>query len=144
LRTSTARSRVKILEDPLDWTILATLVMATLYFARCYVTLTGYWISLKKFADGVERMPYQGRMLMMAPLHWADHKGALLRITSHHVSSMRSPDLLIIMVAASLSLIVTGWMVIWMYARASRLRALVAARRAAAAHLVLRIRPAQR
>lgn len=95
------------------WGLLFLSVCAQ--FSLCYVSLTGFWMDLHAYANGRARVPFQGRMLMMIPLRWAEHDPAIVRFASHHVSSMRSPDLIVIAVASFVSLALTGWLVTRFY-----------------------------
>ena len=97
------------------WLTLGAFALASVHFARCYVILTGYWIHLDTYAAGMEKMPFQGRMLMMYPLHWAEHNSRLVRFASHHAGAMQTPDLIVVSVVALLSLIGTGLLVTQMY-----------------------------
>ena len=106
----------------LRWLILFTFTLATIHFARCYVMLTGYWIHLDTYAAGVEKMPFQGRMLMMWPLRWAERSGLLVRFTAHRLGALKSPELLVMTATAIVSLGATGWIVNRMYRETSRRR----------------------
>ena len=116
---STASGTGRFLRRGWDWAVLVLLVAASLHFARCYVTLSGTFLSLDKYSEGKEQMPFQGRMLMMWPMHWADHNAALVNFAAHHGSSARSPDLIVIMVVSALSLIGSGLILTQLYRRVS-------------------------
>jgi hypothetical protein len=99
-----------------------TLGLATVYFIRCYITLTGLWIRLEAYAAGTEKMPFQGRMLMMWPMRWAERNAALSRFASHHEGAFRTPDLIVIAVIGLLAIAATGWFLSRMYEKASQHR----------------------
>lgn len=98
------------------------LVMATLHFARCYIVFCGYWIQLPVYAAGQAKMPFQKRMLMMPVLRWAERNRALQNFCAHHVL-INTPDLLVMWIVAAVCMLATAGMVIWLYLRASRIRA---------------------
>jgi len=95
------------------------LALASVHFARCYVSLTGYWIYLDRYAAGVEKMPFQGRMLMMFPLRWAEHNAAVVRFAAHHAGAMQTPDLIVVSTVALFGLAATGLLLNHMYAQVS-------------------------
>jgi hypothetical protein len=51
--------------------------LATIQFVWCYLWLTRPYVSTALYEQGRERMPFQGRMLLMMPLRWAHHSRAL-------------------------------------------------------------------
>jgi Gpi18-like mannosyltransferase len=106
----------------LKWIVFCVLGLASVHFARCYVMLTGSWINLDKYAAGTERMPFQGRMLMMWPLRWAEHNASVVRFSSHHEGAMKDPNRLVICIVALVCLIATGYIVTRLYEQASSLR----------------------
>ena len=57
-------------------------VMATIQFAWCYLWLTRPYVSTIMYEAGTERMPFQGRCLMMLPMRWA-HNSHLLQWLTH-------------------------------------------------------------
>jgi hypothetical protein len=110
------------LRPSLRWLIVCAFALASIHFARCYVTLSGYWIHLDTYASGTEKMPFQGRMLMMFPLRWAEHNARLVRFASHHAGAMQTPDLIVVSVVALLGLVGTGLLITHMYDQVGRLR----------------------
>lgn len=104
--------------------IIATFVLAAAQFARCYITLTSSHLDLALFAAGRERMPFQGRMLMMYPLRWAEQSNLLVRLTNGRAGALRSPDMLVLTLTAFVCMGLTCWLVTLFYLRASRRREL--------------------
>jgi hypothetical protein len=105
-----------------DWIVFLLLIAASFHFARCYVTLSGTYLSLDKYADGTEQMPFQGRMLMMWPMHWANHNLALINFAAHHAASARRPDLIVIMAVSAFSVIGAGLTLTILYRQISSLQ----------------------
>lgn len=101
---------------------ICVLGLASAHFARCYVSLTGYWINLDTYAAGVEKMPFQGRMLMMFPLRWAEHSARLVRFASHHAGPMHTPDLIVVSTVALFCMAATGLLVTRWYRQVSGMR----------------------
>jgi hypothetical protein len=56
--------------------------LATVQFAWCYLWLTRPYVNTFLYEQGRERMPFQGRMLMMLPMRLA-HSSAVLRWSAH-------------------------------------------------------------
>lgn len=59
-------------------TLVAVYVLATVQFVWCYLWLTRPYVNTLLYEEGRERMPFQGRSLMMLPMRWA-HESSLLR-----------------------------------------------------------------
>ena len=57
--------------------LLTLYSLATIQFAWCYLWLTRPYVSTIAYENGQERMPFQGRLLMVFPLRWA-HQSTLL------------------------------------------------------------------
>jgi hypothetical protein len=55
--------------------------LATVQFVWCYLWLTRPYVNTFLYEQGSERMPFQGRALMMLPMRWA-HQSAVLRLFS--------------------------------------------------------------
>jgi hypothetical protein len=51
--------------------------LATVQFVWCYLWLTRPYVNTQLYEQGLERMPFQGRSLMMLPMRWA-HGSRLL------------------------------------------------------------------
>src|ERR1700722_16235729 len=54
-------------------------IVATVQFVWCYLWLTRPYVNTLLYEQGLERMPFQGRSLMMLPLRWA-HGSSLLTL----------------------------------------------------------------
>ncbi|HEY4380578.1 MAG TPA: hypothetical protein VGN01_09555 [Acidobacteriaceae bacterium] len=57
--------------------LVTTYVLATIQFVWCYFQITQPYVNTVRYELGHERMPFQGRMLMVLPLRWA-HESRLL------------------------------------------------------------------
>jgi hypothetical protein len=61
--------------------VILIYALATVQFAWCYFWITRPYINTLAYEQGLERMPFQGRLLMMLPMRWAHHSAALHRLT---------------------------------------------------------------
>ncbi len=52
-------------------------LLATVQLTWCYLWLTRPYVSTRLYEQGLERMPFQGRLLMMLPMRLADGNAAL-------------------------------------------------------------------
>jgi hypothetical protein len=58
--------------------LIVVYVIATIQFVWCYLWLTRPYINTALYERGLERMPFQGRSLMMLPMRWAHHSRVLM------------------------------------------------------------------
>lgn len=58
--------------------VITTYILATVQFVWCYLWLTRPYVNTELFRQGRERMPFQGRCLMM-PLMWWAHRSTGLQ-----------------------------------------------------------------
>jgi hypothetical protein len=56
---------------PEKFVLLAVNLLATIHIVWFYITKVPSVLSLPRYEMGVERMPFQGRLLMEYPLRWA-------------------------------------------------------------------------
>jgi hypothetical protein len=56
-------------------------ILATIQFAWCYLWITRPYVNTLQYEEGLERMPFQGRLLMMFPMRWAHHSTTLQLLT---------------------------------------------------------------
>ena len=105
--------------------LVITLLLAAAEFARCYTTLTYSYVDLTDYANGLARMPFQGRMLMMYPLRWAEHSQFLIRFTAGREGALRSPALALLTVFAFVCICLTGVLLTALYLQISRRRIFV-------------------
>jgi len=103
----------------LRWFTRITLLLASAQFIRCYIIQTYKFLDLPQYASGLERMPFQGRMLMMYPLRWAEHSPLIARLTTGPTPLFHSPDDLIICAIGFLSVLITGVLITRLYRRVS-------------------------
>src|ERR1700761_1827028 len=61
--------------------VILVYVVATVQFVWCYLWLTRPYVNTLLYEEGLERMPFQGRSLMMLPLRWAHGSGLLAWLT---------------------------------------------------------------
>lgn len=61
--------------------LLTLYSLATVQFAWCYLWLTRPYVSTLAYENGQERMPFQGRLLMVFPLRWAHTSTVLHRLS---------------------------------------------------------------
>ena len=97
--------------------------MASAELVRCYL-IQGYkFLDLTQYAAGTERMPFQGRMLMMYAVRWAQHSALVHRWTGGPKSLFNSPENLVIGVTGFASVLIAGVLVTLLYRRISSRRA---------------------
>ncbi len=58
--------------------LIVVYVIATIQFVWCYLWLTRPYINTALYERGLERMPFQGRSLMMLPMRWAHNSRVLM------------------------------------------------------------------
>ena len=90
------------------------LVVACLWFAQLYCATRPPYIDLARYAAGEERMPFQGRDLMRWPMLAASHSAFLQHITAGR-ALLRSPESLVMELAAAISLLLAGWAAMKLY-----------------------------
>jgi hypothetical protein len=61
--------------------VLIVYVIATVQFVWCYLWLTRPYVNTFRYEQGLERMPFQGRSLMILPMRWAHQSDLLHRLT---------------------------------------------------------------
>jgi hypothetical protein len=59
------------------YSLIVVYVVATVQFVWCYLWLTRPYVNTLLYEEGHERMPFQGRVLMMMPMRWAHENRAL-------------------------------------------------------------------
>jgi hypothetical protein len=63
-------------------TLILVYITATVQFVWCYLWLTRPYVNTLMYEQGLERMPFQGRSLMMLPLRWARESSLLIWLTT--------------------------------------------------------------
>jgi hypothetical protein len=103
----------------------AVYFLATIQFVWCYLWLTRPYVSTALYEQGSERMPFQGRLLMMLPLRWA-HQSSLLSWStavysrSHFWFPKPVAGEVIVQAVIDVScLLLTGWFTTKIYASCS-------------------------
>jgi hypothetical protein len=110
--------------------LILAYVIATVQFAWCYLWLTRPYVNTFLYEQGLERMPFQGRMLMMLPMRWA-HGSALLQWLAEpfglsHFWFPRpvAPEVLVQSAVNVICLLLTGYMTTTIYEASSRTKLL--------------------
>ncbi len=107
--------------------ILATFYLsATIQFVWCYLWLTRPYVNTALYSRGAERMPFQGRCLMMPVMRWA-HGSRALQWLAEPFGLYRfwfpkpvAPEVIAQAVIDVLCLIAAGWFTIRIYEASSR------------------------
>jgi hypothetical protein len=102
--------------------VYASLLAATKLIVEAYLAIASY-LSLPRYANGTERMPFQGRMLMMWPMRWAENSSWLQHWTGGR-QGMKTPELVVIVVTGLLSLTATGVLVTVLFRKISSVQRL--------------------
>ena len=105
-------------------------VVATVQFAWCYLWLTRPYVNTALYEQGLERMPFQGRVLMMWPMRWA-HQSVLLHRLSEPFAVSHfwfprpvQPEVLVQAAVNVLCLLITGYLTTRLYQASSTRRLL--------------------
>jgi len=107
--------------------LLTIYVLATVQFAWCYLWLTRPYVSTALYERGMERMPFQGRCLMMLPMDLAN-SSAMLRWVAEPFSRASHfwfphpvhPEVLVQALINVLCLLIAGLMTTRIYQASSR------------------------
>ncbi len=97
-----------------------SLALATVNFVRYYIVSLMSYLSLRRYALGTERMPFQGRMLLMWPLRWAGDSALLRRMGSGRTGALRQPELAALNVIGLVAVFAAALLVTRMYRLASK------------------------
>lgn len=110
--------------------VLGFFLLATIQLAWCYMWLTRPYVNTLMYEQGSERMPFQGRCLMMLPMRLA-HGSVLLRMTSGSFALSHfwfprpvQPEVIIQAAINVACLLMTGFFTTRMYQGSSRHRLL--------------------
>jgi hypothetical protein len=110
--------------------LMLVYLVATIQFVWCYLWLTRPYVNTLLYEEGRERMPFQGRVLMMLPMRWAHHSGVLRWIAEPFAKSHFwfpkpvAPEVLVQAVIDVLCLLLTGYLTTKIYQASSRRRLL--------------------
>ena len=108
------------------WLLFGMYVLATVQFAWCYFWLTRPYVNTALYEHGLERMPFQGRCLMMLPMRLADASIVLHWFSKLFVVSRFwfprpvRPEVLMQAAINVVSLLVAGLMTTKIYKASSR------------------------
>ena len=106
--------------------ILSLYLLATIQFAWCYLWITRPYVNTRLYELGRERMPFQGRMLMVFPMRWAHNSTLLQQLSSPFALSHFwfprpvQPEVLVQAAVNVLCLLVTGYFTAKIYQASSR------------------------
>ncbi len=111
--------------------LLAVYVLATIQLAWCYLWLTRPYVNTALYEQGLERMPFQGRCLMILPMKLAN-SSAMLRWVVAPLSKASHfwfprpvhPEVLAQAIINVACLLITGWMTTRIYQASSRTKLL--------------------
>jgi hypothetical protein len=110
--------------------LIVVYVFATVQFVWCYLWLTRPYVNTLLYEEGLERMPFQGRSLMMLPMRWA-HESSILAWLARPLSKSHfwfpkpvSPEVLVQAGINVGCLLVAGYMTTRIYQASSRRRLL--------------------
>jgi hypothetical protein len=110
--------------------LAAVYLLATIQFVWCYLWLTRPYVNTALYEQGRERMPFQGRSLMMLPMRWAHESAALHWMTGPFAGSRFwfpkpvAPEVMVQAVIDVACLLLTGYFVTKIYQASSRQRLL--------------------
>lgn len=107
--------------------LLATVYgLATIQFVWSCLWLTRPYVNTQLYEQGRERMPFQGRLLMMLPMRWAHHSSALHKLTAPFARSHFwfprpvAPEVLVQAAADVVCILIAGFLTARMYQASSR------------------------
>ena len=106
--------------------LLSVYLLATVQFAWCYLWLTRPYVNTSQYEQGIERMPFQGRCLMMLPMRWAHESGVLHLLTQPFAMSHFwfprpvQPEVLVQAAINVICLLLAGWFTTRIYQASTR------------------------
>ena len=115
------------------WSLAVVFVLATVQFAWCYLWITRPYVSTREYELGLERMPFQGRCLMILPMklansstimHWIS--APISKATHFWFPRTVHPEVLMQALINVICLLVAGWMTTEIYKASSQRRLLTA------------------
>ncbi len=108
------------------WLLFAFYLLATVQLMWCYLWITRPYVDTRQYEQGLERMPFQGRCLMMLPMRLA-HSSTVLRfldrgfVYSHFwFPKPGQPEVLMQALIGVICLAVTGILTTRMYEASTR------------------------
>ena len=108
------------------WLLFLFYLLATVQLIWCYLWLTRPYVDTRLYEQGLERMPFQGRCLMMLPMRLA-HGNTALRLLDRLSAHSRfwfpksgQPEVLVQAAIGVVCLGVTGILATRMYEASSR------------------------
>jgi hypothetical protein len=110
--------------------VLIIYLIATVQFVWCYLWLTRPYVNTFLYEQGRERMPFQGRSLMILPMRWAHQSQILQRLTLPFEASPFwfpkpvAPEVLAQALIDVICLLLAGYFTIRIYQASSKRRLL--------------------
>ena len=105
---------------------------ATVQVVWFYLSTVPSYLNLERYELGLEKTPFQHRLLMTVPLKWA-HRSEFMNVTARHLSQLTSwfprgmrPEALLEAPIDLVCVVTTGVVAYHLYAAASRTRMLLA------------------
>ena len=101
-------------------------VLATVQLVWCYLWLTRPYVNTALYSQGLERMPFQGRCLMMPILWWAHHSQALrwiiqlFKLSRFWFPRTVQPEVLVQAAVGVLCVAIAGYLTTKIYEASSR------------------------
>jgi hypothetical protein len=106
--------------------LMAVYVLGTIQFAWCYMWLTRPYINTAQYELGIERMPFQGRCLMMLPMRLANSSTVLnwfslvFKYSKFWFPRPVHPEVLLQATINVACLLIAGWMTTKIYEASSK------------------------
>lgn len=110
--------------------LISLYALATVQFVWCYLWLVRPYVQTVMYEHGEERMPFQGRLMMIAPMLWAHTNAPLVRVSSwlskyiYWFPRVVSPEVLVQGVISVVCLVIAGVVATRLYQAASSRRLL--------------------
>ncbi len=104
------------------WALYA---LATVQFVWCYLWLVRPYVQTVWYEHGEERMPFQGRLMMIAPMLWAHTNAPLLWVSEwlsryiYWFPRVVSPEVLVQGVIYVVCIAISGWVATRIYVASS-------------------------
>ncbi len=112
------------------WFLLALYALATVQLVWCYLWLVRPYVQTIQYEHGEERMPFQGRLMMVLPMRWAHVNAPLVWISGwlskyvYWFPRVVSPEVIVQGLISVVCLAVTGVVATRIYEAASPRRLL--------------------
>ena len=118
------------MNDRRRWFLVTLYALATVQLVWCYLWLVRPYVQTVQYEHGEERMPFQGRLMMMLPMRWAHGNAPLVWVSSwlskyiYWFPRVVSPEVIVQGLISIVCLVVTGVVATRIYEAASSRRLL--------------------